>query len=101
MNQNSYADKLQPYYGLIDEALSARSASNGDLKTDREHRVPVYVSRMCAKLAQACVARGRPDVTIKDVLRLDMLASGHVDYHRKLALYCRELEQTGPARAKL
>ena len=56
---------------------------------------------MCEKLAQACVERGQAGVTIKDVLRLDTMASGHTDYHRKLAPYCRELEQTGPVRVKL
>lgn len=101
MSLPSHAHALQPYYSLIDEALSARSASSGDFETDREHGVPVFVSRMCEKLAQACVERGQAGVTIKDVLRLDTMASGHTDYHRKLALYCRELEQTGPARVKL
>jgi hypothetical protein len=96
-----HAHALQPYYSLIDEALSARNASNGDFETDREHGVPVFVSRMCAKLAEVCVERGQTAATIKDVLRLDAMASGHTDYHRKLALYCRELEQFGPGRVKL
>jgi hypothetical protein len=93
-------DHLQPYYGLIDEALSARSARDGDFETDREHGVPIFVSRMCSSLAQACVERGQASVTVKDVLRLEVMASGHADYHRKFSLYCRELERAGPGRVK-
>ena len=98
MTLPSHAHALQPYYSLIDEALSARTSSNGDFEADPEHGVPVFVSRMCAQLAQACVERGQAGATIKDVLRLDTLANGHTDYHRKLALYCRELELSGPSR---
>ena len=99
MSLPSHAHALQPYYGLIDEALSARSASNGDFETDSEHGVPVFVSRMCAQLAKACAERGQAGVTIKDILSLDTMASGHTDYHRKLALYCMELERNGPAQS--
>tara|TARA_B100001105_G_scaffold140966_2_gene112947 strand:- start:2728 stop:3033 length:306 start_codon:yes stop_codon:yes gene_type:complete len=91
---------LQPYYDIIKAALNSRSASKGDFNRDQEHGVPVFVSRMCKQLAEVCVERGQRATTIKDVLRLDMLASGHSDYHTKLALYCRELEQSGPNRPK-
>jgi hypothetical protein len=88
-----YAESLQPYYGLIDSALSARNAASGDYDTDAEHRVPVFVSRMCATLAATCADRAGASVPVGDVLRVESMASGHSDYHRKLALYCRELEQ--------
>jgi len=101
MSMPSRAHGLQPYYSLIDDALSTRNACNGDFETDREHGVPVFVSRLCAKLAETCVARSQAPVTIKDVLRLDAMASGHIDYHSKLARYCLELEKRGNAGSQI
>jgi hypothetical protein len=91
---------LQPYYGIAYDHLTRRSAANGSYKRDDQHRVPRFVSDMCDALAKACNERrtgvGRALVTIKDVLRVETSAAGHVDYHRKLSLYVRELEQYGP-----
>ncbi len=35
--------------------------------------------------------RGRAPVTLKDVMKVEGCASGHVDYSRKYALYCAEI----------
>jgi len=35
--------------------------------------------------------RGRPGVTIHEVMRMENCAAGHVDYSRKFALYSAEL----------
>jgi hypothetical protein len=93
-----YAEQLQPYYDLIESALSACTPAGGDFDFHAEHRVPNYVSRMCIALAAVCTQRAGLPVEVKDVLRVESSASGHTDYHRKLALYCRELEQRASTR---
>lgn len=35
--------------------------------------------------------RERPQVTVKEVHRVERCATGHVDYSQKFALYCAEL----------
>lgn len=84
---------LQPYYGLIAEALDTRSAAAGDFEADPAHHVPLFVSRMCESIAKACSERRGQSVDIKQVLKVECLAAGHSDYHRKFALYCTELER--------
>ena len=59
MSLPSHAHALQPDYSFSNEALPGRSAGNGDFETDREHGVPVFVNRMCAKLALYCREIGR------------------------------------------
>lgn len=91
-------EAVQPYYGLIFDALTSRSTDRGDYDRDPEFGVSKYVSTMCAQLAQTCTQRrgdGQPPVFVRDVLRVESFASGHSDYHPKLALYMRELERFG------
>lgn len=90
---NSQTAALQPYFGLIDEGLAARNVAAGDYEPDPAHNVPLFVSRMCAVLAKACSDRRGELVDIKQVLKVECMAAGHFDYHRKLALYCTELER--------
>lgn len=91
-------EAVQPYYGLIFDALTSRSADRGDYARDPEFGVPKYVSAMCKQLAQMCTQRrgeGQTHVSVRDVLRVESLASGHCDYHPKLTLYVSELERLG------
>jgi len=87
----------EPYFGIIQRALDARGSKPDDWQQDKALGVNVYIARMCDALAQACRDRGATDVTMLDVVRQDAMASGHTDYHRKLALYCFELERKGLA----
>lgn len=90
---HSQTAALQPYYGLIAQALDNRNVTAGDYEPDPAHRVPVFVSRMCESIARACSERRGQAVGIEQVLKVECLASGHSDYHRKFALYCTELER--------
>jgi hypothetical protein len=36
-------------------------------------------------------ARGLPPISLTDVMRVERMATGHVDYSSKFALYCAEL----------
>ncbi len=79
----------QPYFDLIGAALASRGKAHDDFERDPNFGEPRYVIRMC----QQVLARiGRADLTVQDVLRKERCASGHVDYQRKFALYCREIE---------
>ncbi len=79
----------QPYFDLIGTTLKARGDAKDDFDLDLEFGEPRYVIRMCQKM----LARiGRADLTVQDVLRKERCASGHTDYQRKFALYCREIE---------
>ncbi len=84
------AKGAEPYFDVIDAALKARGRAADDRDTDPEHRVPRYVVRMCESLVAAI---GEPSVDIAKVLRMERCASGHIDYHTKLALYCLELKR--------
>lgn len=90
---HSQSVALQPYYGLIAEALDTRKAAAGDFESDPTHKVPRFVSRMCESIARACTERSGQAVDITQVLKVECLAAGHFDYHRKFALYCTELER--------
>lgn len=80
----------RPYFDLIGACLTHKDK---DVSWDEERRVPAYVVHMCEQLATMCSTKSGRHVTLRDVLRKDALAAGHVDYQAKLALYCHELEQ--------
>jgi len=84
---------FEPYWSIIDAALANRRSEPMDGLEDKVHKVPVYVVRMCESLAKAIKANGNPDVTVAEVISVELNASGHSDYHRKFALYCFELAQ--------
>lgn len=79
----------QPYFEIIGAALNARGKAEDDFEQDMEFGEPRYVVRMCQ---QVLIQIGRADLTVRDILRKERCASGHVDYQRKFALYCREME---------
>lgn len=86
----------EPYWSIIDAALAKQRSEPVDLHEDKVHKVPVYVVRMCESLVKAIKANGNPDVTVAEVISVELNASGHSDYHRKFALYCFELAQKKP-----
>ena len=88
-------EHLQPFFGAIAECLESRSPDA--FKADPTHKVPVFVARMCERLAAMCTEYGVAPISVKDVLLQESMASGHSDYHRKFALYCRELAKYGPS----
>ena len=77
------------YFAEIGTALAGRGTLADDFERDPEFRECRYVVRMCERIAEKI---GQPSVTVREVLRVERGASGHVDYQRKFALYCAELE---------
>ena len=52
---------------------------------------PNYVHRMCEELLAFCRQHGASSVSLEDILRIDMLCSGHCDYFSKFSLRLTEL----------
>lgn len=90
-----HAHALQPYYSVIDEALSSRSTE--DFRPCPEKGGFLYEVRMAERLVAALKERGAESVSLPDVMALVTQASGHSDYHRSLAIACRALERNGAA----
>lgn len=84
------AEGAECYFAIIDSALKARGRLSDDYVSDPVHREPCYVVRMCESLVTAI---GETSVDLTKVMRMERCASGHTDYHTKLALYCRELKR--------
>ena len=78
---------MRPYFDLIDDALNATPR---DYSTDPEHDIPAYIRRMCERLLVR-IRADRADATLKEVLVAECQASGHTDYHRRLARACVEI----------
>lgn len=83
----------EPYFTIIARHLEARGEHPDDYKLDAIHRQAVYLIRMANELTSAINERATAPVSLKTVLLKESTASGHTDYHRKLAWYCHELAQ--------
>ncbi len=81
----------EPYFSIIDHHLSQRGQRPDDFEVHAEHRQPCYVVRMAEALQTAINEHAGVPVSLAKVLLIETTASGHVDYHRKLAWYCHEL----------
>ena len=68
--------KKDIFFNAIGVALAKREMSAEDCDYDGEYGVPKYVNRMCDTIL---VMIGRPELTTKDVLKVDRLAAGHSD----------------------
>ena len=81
---------------IIGDALRRRGSESDDYHVrplqETGFGIPMYALRLCRRL-HAII--GREDVSLRDVVMADTCASGHVDYHRKFALYCAELAEYG------
>lgn len=77
----------RPYVDIIDEALTARDQ---DVTVDPVSGLPRFVQAMCERLL-ARIQVDRPETVLSEVLAADRLASGHADYHRRLARSCAEI----------
>lgn len=84
------------FFDEIGAALAARGSLPDDFKRDPEYKECRYVVRMCQKIAGLI-----GDVSVKDVLRVERCAAGHVDYQRKFALYCLELAEKQKQRRRV
>lgn len=40
--------------------------------------------------------RGKDPITLKELMRVETMASGHIDYSKKFSLYCAELVLDDP-----
>lgn len=72
-------------YDIISKHLSDRKNVLYESKEVKNR--PHYVVEMCKEI----LSHMPNTVTLKDILMKDDLASGHVDYHSKLSLYCADL----------
>lgn len=90
--------RIAPYFEIVGDHLERRGQAPGDFETGPDACTPAYVLRMAEALLTAVNAHSRGPVTLADILRADTLASGHVDYQRKIALYCAELAEREPVR---
>lgn len=91
----SFQDIRAGAESLIQVALERRSVDFDVLQSNPESGKPMYVHRLCERLVDYCHERGAKTVSLKDILRADMLASGHCDYLRKFGLYVAELWRDG------
>jgi hypothetical protein len=80
---------IKPFYEAIGAALKARGSISDDFERDPAYKECRYVVRMCQRMAEMI---SRPDVGLIEVMRVERGASGHCDYQRKFAMYCRELQ---------
>lgn len=91
--------RLQPYYQLVgrhlDTAIPSSQATDA-FRLDEKWEIPSMYVPMMEDLLSAVRARN-PAVTVEQLRRADTLSSGHVDYQRKLSLYCAELAEGVPA----
>lgn len=78
---------MRPYFDLIDEGLSAHDK---DFSPDLEFNIPTYIRHMCERLL-ARIRADRPEATMNEVLVAERCASGHTDYHRRLARDCAKI----------
>lgn len=88
-------ERILPFYQLIGRHLDRSLQPVDDaaaLQIDEKWGMPkMYVPMMEALLEM--VRTRNPSATVAQVKRADTLSSGHVDYQRKLALYCTELAE--------
>lgn len=80
---------IKPFYEAIGVALEARGSASDDFERDPVNKECRYVVRMCQRMVEMIA---RPDVGLKEVMRVERCASGHCDYQRKFAMYCREFQ---------
>ena len=82
---------IEPYGSIIERHLNNRGQGRNDYEMHPKHRESRYVVRMCFDLMKSIQVEGVASVTIDEVISAERMASGHVDYHRKAALYMDEL----------
>jgi hypothetical protein len=87
----------QPFLATIEEGLKRlRTAPDAMERDSRFPCQPRYVVDMGERVLEVIHSVGRTDVTLEDVMRKELMASGHSDYHSKFALYCTELSRPFP-----
>lgn len=91
--QQTIPSSMEPYHALIDEHLERRSRSSTAFDLDPEHQESRYAVDMCRALADLAARRSGRAVELSTMLQALRLASGHVDFHRKFALYASEIER--------
>ena len=75
---------------VLSEAQKLRSQKSEWIGDELEW--VIYEREVMLKAINAVrLQRGRPGVTIHEVMRMENCAVGHVDYSRKFALYAAEL----------
>lgn len=86
--------RLQPYYDLIqahcDERRSAQQLSSLYNATDPVWQTNGWTALLLDRLLVE-IRKHDPEVAREDLRRVDLLAAGHTDWHRKLSLSCAEL----------
>lgn len=80
---------IRPFYEAIGAALKARGSVIDDFERDPAYKEYRYVVRMCQLMVDLIA---RPNIELNEVMRVERCASGHCDYQRKFAMYCRELQ---------
>lgn len=88
-------ERLRPYYQLIgqhlDTAIPSAQATTA-YRLDEKWEIPTMYVPLMEALLSAIRARN-PAVTEDQLKQADAKSSGHVDYQRKLALYCADLAE--------
>ena len=81
---------MDQMFRVLSEAQELRSQKSKWIGNELEW--VVYEREVMLKAINAVrLQRGRPEVTIHEVMRKENCAAGHVDYSRKFALYSAEL----------
>lgn len=86
---------LEPYWSLIEKALSSRKATKDAMSWDKDHKAPRYVVAMCEDLVRV-LQLGGTDVSLAEIVRLEQTCTG-ADYTSKLALRCQRLTLSAAA----
>nr|WP_073674508.1 hypothetical protein [Pseudomonas aeruginosa] len=82
--------EFDPFWSLIDKALTDRKKNPASHDKHPEHSAPQYVVALCEALLGAIHAQGNRVVNLQDVVRLEATCTGS-DYQYKLALRCSRL----------
>ncbi|PRX91943.1 hypothetical protein [Allonocardiopsis opalescens] len=94
IQQQRLMDLLNGFEGSLTEVATRRD-ERPDLETRHGRTEPGWVwfeaETMLRLLNNERTERGLPLASVRDVMRLESMAAGHVDYTKKYALYCAEL----------
>lgn len=82
--------EYEPFWSLIDKALSDRKKNSAALAKHPDLNAPLYVVELCEALLQAIHNQGNKSVTLKEVAMLESTCTG-ADYQHKLAMRCFRL----------
>lgn len=91
-------ERLQPFHRMIqayfDVRRTAETLSALYLEIDPVWQCNGWTAGLLEKLLVE-IHKQNPSVTREDLRRRDVLAAGHSDWHRRLALSCAELSEAG------